>query len=72
MTMFELVSSVQEQTGTERSEILRRAREAWPTVIDFKPVQVALMAGRIKQERQESAKAVMIGAVSRPRKVVKA
>jgi hypothetical protein len=50
MTMHELVTAVQQETGFPRHVILSRAREAWPQTIDFKDVQVRLLAGHLKRE----------------------
>lgn len=58
MTMQELVTEVEKQTGLARFEILRRAREAWPEVIDFKDVQVRLMADSIRMKKDLSYRGV--------------
>ena len=50
MILSELVTQVQRQTGVPRETILRRAREAWPSVVDFKDVQVRLMADQLMKE----------------------
>jgi len=49
MTMHELVTAVQQDTGQPREMILRRAREAWPATIDFKDVQVRLLAEQLRR-----------------------
>lgn len=48
MTMTQLVSEVHQATQVERDLILRRAREAWPNTVDFKPVQVRLLQRAIQ------------------------
>jgi hypothetical protein len=50
MTLSTLVSEVQQKVQVPRDEILRRAREAWPATIDFKPVQVSLLAHALLSE----------------------
>jgi hypothetical protein len=49
MTMHELISEVQAKTCLPRELILRRAREAWPATIDFKDVQVRLLADQLRR-----------------------
>jgi hypothetical protein len=50
MTMSQLVTAVQQDTGAPRELILRRAREAWPATIDFKEVQTRLLAAQLRRE----------------------
>ena len=68
MTMHDLVSAVHARTGTARDLILLRARSNWPTVVDFKDVQVELLASALIREKHPHSptRAVSIGGVSRP------
>lgn len=51
MILSTLITQVQEQTGFPRDMILTRAREAWPTSVDFRDVQVRLLVDAIQRER---------------------
>ena len=73
MILSDLISQVQQQTGLQRDTILRRAREAWPTCIDFKEVQVRLMVDALTKEIARVRpinRALHLGALTRPMRVM--
>ena len=72
MILAALVTEVQQQTGVSRDLIARRAREAWPQTVDFKDVQLRLMVDQMRRDTMQTARVTMLGAVSKPRRVVRA
>lgn len=74
MTMHALVSLVQIKVpNVPRETIVNRAREAWPSVIDFKETQVNLLANALIKEQTPGRtmnRALHLGGVSRPQRVM--
>jgi len=60
MTLLEIVQEVHERTHWPELDILETIRREWPTLIEFKPVQVRLMVNRIERsETPQSGEAAL-------------
>lgn len=74
MTMHALVSLVQMKIpNVPRETILMRAREAWPSSVDFKQVQVELLVQAMTRDKdglRPMNRALHLGGVSRPQRVM--